>query len=269
MLYEMPAGTFRPHLLDLIRGNHTLIAGATGSGKSVLENEILKAFLLSFFPCGSAGANLILIDPKKVELREYKDIPHCIRYADNIADIIATLEDVRQLVNDRLEYMQARGLRQFDGIPVYIFVDEVVDLFVSAEAKTIIRLMSDIISISRCCSVYWVLLTQAPNRRILRPEIVLNLSTRVALRCNSAIESRQIIGDTGAEQLPPHGIAIVQKGIERYKIRITMSDEAERREIVEAWTAQNNPRPKPTPAPPAKVPKKKRNIFNLFLGCKA
>ena len=268
MVYNMPSGTYAPHLLELIQNNHTLIAGATGAGKSVLENEILKAFLLSYYPAGANGANLVLIDPKKVELREYKNIPHCIRYADNIPEIINTLEDIRDLVNTRLDEMQKRRIRQYDGVPIYIFVDEIVDLFVSAESKTIIRLMSDIISISRCTSIYWVLMTQAPSRKILRPEIVLNCNCRVALYCNSSIESRQIIGEAGAEELPIHGTAIVRKNIERYKIRITMSDDSERRAIVEAWTKQSQPEPKPIYKPTPKAKPKKKTLLTLLLGCK-
>lgn len=268
MIYTMPAGTFCPHLLDLIQNNHTLIAGATGAGKSVLENEILKAFLLSYFPCGSSGANLVLIDPKKVELREYKDTPHCIRYADNIPDIVQTLHDIKATVDSRLEYMQGRGLRQYDGTPIYIFVDEMVDLIMSAEKKTIIRLMSDIISISRATSIYWVILTQAPSRSILLPQVVLNLNCRVALRCNSAIESRQIIGEAGAERLPDHGLGIVQKGIQQFRIEIPMSPEAERKEIIRAWTRQAEPQPTRKPAPAPSKPKKKQRFCISFKGCK-
>jgi len=272
MIYTMPDGTFCPHLLELIKNNHTLIAGTTGAGKSVLENEILKAFLLSYFPCGSDGANLVLIDPKKVELRQYKDIPHCIRYADNIPDIVQTLYDLRETVNNRLEYMQARGLRQYDGIPIYVFVDEIVDLFTSAEKKEILRLMTDIISISRATSIYWVILTQAPSRHILKPEIVLNMITCVALRCKDAIESRQIIGEKGAEDLPEHGVAIVRRGLNRYQIFIPMSPEEERNEIIKAWTAQKETKPQTTYRPthrPTLAPQKKHKLFSITLrGCK-
>lgn len=274
MIYTMPAGTFCPHLLDLIQNNHTLIAGATGAGKSVLENEILKAFLLNYFPCGSSGANLVLIDPKKVELREYKDVPHCIRYADNIPDIVQTLHDIRDTVNARLDYMQNKGLRQYDGTPIYIFVDEIVDLFKSAESKTILRLMSDILSISRATSIYWVILTQAPNREILKAEIVLNMNCRVALRCNFAIESRQIIGEAGAEKLPDHGIGIVQRGIQKFQIAIPMSSESERKEIIKAWTSQTQKATynRPTPTPATVKPEKRQTAWKRFTtivkGCK-
>lgn len=188
--YTLPSGgaEYAPYLLEIIKGNHTLIAGTTGAGKSVLENSIIYAILSDCFPGNTTdgrGARLILIDPKKVELQLYKDLPHTLYYASEINSITDVLYTVRNIIDDRLKRMQRAGVRYSRECPIYVFIDELVDLVTCERSKEIIRLIADSISIARACGVYFVILTQAPNRRILKPEIVLNCNCRVALRCNS------------------------------------------------------------------------------------
>lgn len=246
-IYTLPTGgaQYAPYLLEIIENNHTLIAGTTGAGKSVLENSIIYSIMSARFPGQTAdgrGARLILIDPKKVELRLYKDLPHTLFYADNIDSIIDVLFTVRCIIDDRLKRMQRDGRRKSAECPIYVFIDELVDLITSARSKEIIRLISDSISIARACGVYFVILTQAPNRRILKPEIVLNCNCRVALRCNSPIESRQILGDDSAASLPLHGLGIVQKNLERYQVKIPFYTDGEIQRTLDTWTRQNKPR---------------------------
>jgi S-DNA-T family DNA segregation ATPase FtsK/SpoIIIE len=223
----------------MIEENHTLIAGMTGSGKSVLENDIIYALLCNKFPAGENGAKFILIDPKKVELNCYKNLPHTILYADEIDTIVSALNYVRQIIDDRLNTMKRAGERKFKGCPIYVIIDELVDLMTSAKSKEITRLIADSISIARATGVYFLMLTQAPNRKILRAEIVLNASCRCALYCRDPQESRQIIGDSSACDLPPHGLGIVQNGLDRYQIAIPMYKESEINDIIRHWTKQH------------------------------
>jgi len=238
--YTLPDGLYyKPYLIDMVENNHTLIAGMTGSGKSVLENDIMYALLCTKFPDGENGARFILIDPKKVELNCYKDLPHTIMYADDIEKTLSALNYVRQIIDNRLQTMQRLGERKFRGCPIYVIIDELVDLMTSKQAKTITQLIADSISIARATGVYFLMLTQAPNRKILRAEIVLNCSCRCALFCRDPQESRQIIGDSSACDLPKHGLGIVQDGIERYQISIPMYSDEEIDEIVRHWTKQH------------------------------
>lgn len=237
-----PGVRLRPYLVDLIKNNHTLIAGTTGAGKSVLENNIIYNTLLCNAPGESKTGNtaqFIFIDPKKVELRKYKNLPHCIGYADNINDIAAMLRGVRCEVDKRLQTMIKYGLVKSTESPIYIFVDEIVDIVTNNAGKDIIKQIADIISISRATNIFFIICTQAPNRKILKPEIVLNCNCRVALRCNSAIESRQIINSNAAASLPPHGIAIVIKDISQYKIEIPLIDNADIMKIIKFWEKQH------------------------------
>ena len=243
--FTLPDGIeYAPYLLEMVEGNHTLIAGTTGAGKSVLENSIIHSFLSARFPGQTAdgrGAQFVLIDPKKVELRMYKDLPHTLLYADDIEKIVDVLHSVRSIVDDRLNVMQRKGQRKTDDCPIYVFIDELVDLVTNRKhGKEIVTLLSDIASISRAAGIFVIALTQSPARVIIPAQFKLLFNCRVALRCNNAIESRQIIDDDSAALLPLHGYGIVQKNLDRYKIRIHYHSDDELKELVKHWTKQNS-----------------------------
>ena len=244
--YTLPSGgVYAPYLLEMVEGNHTLIAGTVGAGKSVLENSIIYAMLSTRFPGQTAdgrGARFVLIDPKKVELVMYKNLPHTLFYADNTPDIVDVLHKVRSLIDDRFRRMQSKGQRKTDDCPVYVFIDELVDLVTHRKyGKEITALLSDIASISRACSVFIVALTQSPARIIIPAQFKLLFNCRVGLRCNNAIESRQIIDDDSAVSLPRHGLGIVQQNLDRYQIKIPFYSDEEINTIVRHWTKQKSP----------------------------
>lgn len=242
--YHIPqvGATYSPALLNAVRGNHTLIAGATGCGKSTLEHAIIRGFLGTCMPGrNDDGSNVlfILIDPKKVELSLYKKLPHTIYYADDLYHIEEALLNVRLIIDRRLKRMQKKGIRQSDEAPIYVFIDELVDLVESKRSKQIMGYLQDSISISRCCNIFFVICTQAPNRKILVPGVVLNCNCRIALRCNFPIESRQIIGTDEAVQLPKHGKGIVIKNIDKYTVTIPFYTDEELQAVIKGWTSQH------------------------------
>lgn len=242
--YHIPqvGATYVPSLMNSVKGNHTLIAGTTGCGKSTLEHGIIRGFLGTCMPGRSDNGHnvlFVLLDPKKVELSMYKKLPHTICYADDLYTIEEALANVRLIIDKRLKRMQKKGIRQSDEAPIYVFVDELVDLVKSKRSKQIIGYLQDCISISRCCNIYFVICTQAPNRSILLPEIVLNMNCRIALRCNDAIESRQIIRTDEAAHLPKHGRGIVIKDVDRYEIEIPLYTDKELQDVIKGWTRQH------------------------------
>ena len=241
--YNTPTGAlYAPYLLKMIEGNHTLIAGTVGAGKSVLENSIIYALLATKFP-GSpdagSGAQLVLIDPKRVELDVYKNLPHTLLYADKLPDIVSALEFVRAEIDRRLDRMKKNGQRKSTECPIYVFIDELVDLMASKYEKEISRLLSDSASISRATNIYFIALTQSPSRKIIPAKFKLLFNCRVALRCNNSIESRQIIDDDSATELPLNGYGIVQQNLERYKIKIPMYSDSDINAMVNHWTKQH------------------------------
>ena len=245
--YTLPSGgtPYAPYLLEMVQGNHTLIAGTVGAGKSVLENSIIYAMLSARYPGQTAsgrGAQFVLLDPKKVELRMYKNLPHTLAYADNIPDILNVLHMVRGMIDDRFKRMQRRGERQSSECPVYVFIDELVDIVTNAKhGKEIVNLLSDIASISRAANCFIIALTQSPSRVIIPARFKLLFNCRCALRCNNAIESRQIIEDDSAVSLPLHGRGIVEQNLSRYQIDIPFYSDEEIKHNIRHWTKQNNP----------------------------
>lgn len=242
--YTIPAGLkYSPYLLDLINNNHVLVAGTVGSGKSVLENSIIYAILCSHFPGkveSGAGCKMIFFDPKRVELDIYKNLPHCIQYADTLPEIENTLYNIRDLIDNRFLLMKKAGIRKSLEYPIYIFIDELVDLVTNKQhGKNIIRMLTDCASISRAANVFFICLTQSPSRLIIPAQFKLLFNCRIALKCNNEIESRQIIDDNSAVNLPRYGQAIVQNNTDRYYIKIPFYSDYEIENIVNIWNSQN------------------------------
>jgi len=242
--YTIPAGAlYAPYLLNIIKGNHTIIAGTTGSGKSVLENSIVYALLCATFPGddnNGKNARFIFLDPKKVEFDCYKNLPHTLYYADNIETIIKVLQRVRELIDNRLFIMKKKSQRQSDAAPVYVFIDEIVTIIENKKYKNIVlSLLSDILSISRATNIFCIISTQNPARGCIPATIQINCNCKVALRCNNSIESREIIGESGAENLPKNGFAIVRQNMEKYKIKIPFYSDQDINDIVKFWTRQH------------------------------
>lgn len=190
---------------DILNAPHTLIGGTTGSGKSVLMNGVITSFIENV-PIDKAY--MILIDPKKVEFSIYADCENCAAYADELPAIIAVLDSAIEVIGERYDWMKQNHMRKFPGREVYIFIDELADLMISAKAKDIKVKLQKILQIGRAAGVHIIAATQAPNRKVIPAELVLNFTDRIALRCLSAIESRQLINAPGAESLPRYGKAI-------------------------------------------------------------
>lgn len=188
---------------------HILIGGTTGSGKSVLIDNYIYNLIGRYFPSEKQkdGIHFVLIDPKRVSLVKYKRLPHVIAYETENNGIIATLKGIVTLMDNRYKEMSEKGLSIYDGGYIVIIIDELADLMVTCK-KQIMPLLQRIAQLGRASKIKLVCATQSPNRKVIPAELVVNFTGRVALRCLSAIESRQIINRTGAELLPRYGQAI-------------------------------------------------------------
>lgn len=206
--WTTPAGKSYRLYDSMLAQPHLLIAGATGSGKSVILNGLIYEALYKA-PC---EAQLILCDPKRVELSRYKDLPHVLRLAKDTASIDAALREAYQIMMARFARMEQSGQVETDERDIYVIVDEFAKLVLRGAdreenklKKSIEASIEEIAELGRAAHVHLILATQAPNRQTLKANITLNLVSRVALHCDSAIESRQIIGRAGAELLPRYG----------------------------------------------------------------
>lgn len=228
-----PGGQYYTLFDDMLQQTHILIAGATGSGKSVLINGIMHTALLR----SPAKYQFILIDLKRVELADYRSMPHTLRYADNIAAAVSALGEALNIIEDRYCEMQRAGSRKYSGPCVYVVIDELADLM-TVNKKAVLPLLQRIAQIGRAANVKIIAATQCPLTSVIPTQVKVNFDTVIGLHTRSAQDSRNILGCTGCESLPRYGQGyyMTPAGLQLYNI--PMYAEAERARIL-TWWKQN------------------------------
>lgn len=202
--YTAPTGEAYNLFLDMLKQPHLLIAGATGSGKSVTLNGLIATALYRLpFESHERGAQFILIDPKKVSLAKYKTLPHTIAYADTHESIIQAMRKAESIMDARYAEMQRKGQADFTGADLYIMIDEVMDLMTTpATKKQFAPVLQRICQLGRAAKVHAVVCTQCPLREVIPTPIKCNIDARLCLRTENDQDSRNIMRRSGAELLP-------------------------------------------------------------------
>ena len=230
--YTTPAGYGWKIAKQLLNEHHVCIGGTTGSGKSVF----LRSILFTAHQQSPATYQFYYIDLKRVELRDWEKMPHCLGYADTIDGAVEVLNKCITIMEYRYEEMASKGLRTWDGNHIWIVVDEVADLL--HQSKEVLRLMCEIGRLGRAARIHLMICTQNPSRSSgggLPAPLIQNMTACVALRCRSAIESRQIIGIAGAELLPRHGQGYLWNSNGTELVNIPMTDEKDIQERQKYW----------------------------------
>ena len=231
--YITPCGATYDLYEDALKQPHLLIAGATGSGKSVVINGIIVTSLYN----SPNRVKFILIDPKRVELIDYKHIPHTIRYASEPAEMLAALEYAMHLIDMRDKRMQAQRIKKWKGSDIYVVIDELADLM-TTQKRAVQPLLQRISQVGRAAKVHLIAATQCPLREIIPTAIKCNIDARIGLRTRSAQDSRNILGVNGCERLPRYGQGyyMTPEGMTLYNIPMIPDEEIKR--IVEWWEIQ-------------------------------
>lgn len=222
---------------DMLQQPHLLIAGATGSGKSVVINGIMYTALYK----SPAQVEFILIDPKRVELIDYKTLPHVIQYASEPGDMVQALENAMEITESRYKAMQAQHIKKYQGGAVYVVIDELADLMTTAR-RQVQPLLQRLAQIGRAANVHIIAATQCPLSSVIPTPIKVNFDSRVALRTRCAQDSRNILGVKGCELLPRYGQGyyMTPAGLTLYNIPMYSQDETEK--MLAYWKAQRKPR---------------------------
>ena len=186
---------------------HLLIAGTTGSGKSVCINTIILSLLYKHTP---ETCKFILIDPKVLELSTYEGIPHLlcpvITEAKKAASVLGWV--VKEM-GSRYQLMTREGVRDIDGynnkhklaMPyIVVIVDEMSDLMLVA-GKEIENYIQKLSQMARAAGIHIIMATQRPSVDVITGTIKANFPTRISFQVSSKIDSRTILGEQGAEQL--------------------------------------------------------------------
>ena len=197
----------KPIVGDLSSMPHLLIAGTTGSGKSVCINTIILSILYRHTP---DKCKFILIDPKMLELSTYEGIPHLlcpvITEAKKAASVLGWV--VKEMEN-RYRLMTKVGVRNIDGynskhkLPmpyIVVVVDEMSDLMLVA-GKEIENYIQKLSQMARAAGIHIIMATQRPSVDVITGTIKANFPTRISFQVTSKIDSRTILGEQGAEQL--------------------------------------------------------------------
>jgi len=196
-----------PMVRDLFSMPHLLIAGTTGSGKSVCINTIILSLLYKYTP---EKLNLILIDPKMLELSAYEGIPHllCPVITEAKKATAALGWTVKEMEN-RYKLMTSVGVKNIDGynskhnrhMPyIVVIVDEMSDLMLIA-GKEIENYIQRLSQMARAAGIHIIMATQRPSVDVITGTIKANFPTRISFQVSSKIDSRTILGEQGAEQL--------------------------------------------------------------------
>ena len=243
-------------IADLVELPHLLIAGSTGSGKSVCLNTIILSLIYRF---GPEMVKFLLIDPKRVELNIYNGIPHLIH------PIVTNTKKVDRILYWAISEMERRfkifaeiGVRNLKGYHDYVnsikseeiklpyivlIIDELADLMLSAPLK-VEEALCRLAQMTRATGIHLVIATQRPSVDIITGSIKINFPSRIAFAVSTQVDSRTILDVNGAEKLLGNGDMLFSPINSSKPIRAqgAFVSEKEIREIV-AFLVKNNPSP--------------------------
>lgn len=240
------AGT--PIVADLTNMPHLLIAGTTGSGKSVCINTLIISILYSLKP---DICKFILIDPKMLELTAYEGIPHLLTpvITDAKKATSALAWTVKEM-NSRYKLMSKVGVRNIDGynakhdlkMPyIIVIVDEMSDLMLVA-GKEIENYIQKLSQMARAAGIHIIMATQRPSVDVITGTIKANFPTRISFQVSSKIDSRTILGEQGAEQLLGKGDMLFMSSANRIiRIHGPYISEKEVAKVTSVLRAQGEP----------------------------
>ena len=238
---------------DLTRMPHLLIAGATGSGKSVCINALIAGMLFQATP---EELKYILIDPKRVEFSMFQDMPHLLVPVVTESDhAVSALRWAVAEMETRYKLFAShtvRNIADFNGrapemglnpLPyIVIVIDELADLMMVA-AGEIEELICRIAQLARAVGIHLLVATQRPSADIITGLIKANIPSRIAFAVSSSIDSRVILDETGAEKLLGRGDMLylpVEAGRATRLQGVFVSDR-EMKAIIDFWKAQGKP----------------------------
>lgn len=230
----------KPVFIDIEKAPHLLIAGQTGSGKSVLENTLISSLLMNYNP---SQLQLMLIDPKCVELSQYAGIPHLLSPIITDAQKAAIgLNYCVSVMEERYKTMEKKGIQNGKDIysAIVIVIDELADLMLSGYRKPIETAITRIAQLGRAANIHLIIATQRPTVNVITGLIKANIPSRIALNVASVRDSMVILDHKGAERLQGNGDGLYKAAgsITETRIQAAYIDKQTIQTIVNHWKRQ-------------------------------
>ncbi len=233
---------------DLTSMPHLLVAGTTGSGKSVCINSIILSLLYKHSP---DTCKLILIDPKMLELSSYEGIPHLLTpVITEASKATSALSWTVKEMENRYKLMSSEGVRNIDGynqkhklkMPyIIVAVDEMSDLML-VSGKEIEGYVQKLSAMARAAGIHIIMATQRPSVDVITGTIKANFPTRISFQVSSKIDSKTILGEQGAEQLLGKGDMLFMSSANKiFRIHGPYVSEGEIEKVTSHIRAQGNP----------------------------
>jgi len=251
-----------PVVADLAAMPHLLIAGATGSGKSVCLNAILTGLLCEHTP---EELNLLLIDPKMVELIPFSGIPHLLApVVTDLEQVVGALNWAMRMMDERYQLFARCGARHIadynkrivprEGVEplpyVVVVIDELADLMMTAPDE-VERAITRIAQMARATGIHMIIATQRPSVDVVTGLIKANFPARIAFMVTSQVDSRVILDSPGAERLLGRGDALLMlpEAAQLRRMQGCFVSDEEIRRVVDFWREQAGEMPPPQSFP--------------------
>jgi len=235
-------------IADLTSMPHLLIAGTTGSGKSICINTIISSLLYKHSP---DHCKFILIDPKMLELSSYEGIPHLLSpVITDAKKATSALGWTVKEMESRYKLMSSKGVRNIDGynqkhklkMPyIVVVVDEMSDLMLIS-GKEIENYVQKLSAMARAAGIHIIMATQRPSVDVITGTIKANFPTRISFQVSSKIDSKTVLGEQGAEQLLGKGDMLFMSSANKiFRIHGPYVSESEIEKITSFLRSQGNP----------------------------
>ena len=243
-----------PVVADLAEMPHLLIAGSTGSGKSVCMNTIVCSLLMQFTP---QDLRMFLVDPKRVELTVYNDIPHLLAPVLVEAEkAVPALQGIITEMNSRyklFETARARNLSTYNSkvetpdarLPyIVVVIDELADLMMTASGE-VEQALCRLAQLGRATGIHLVVATQRPSVDVLTGLIKANIPSRISFSVSSQVDSRTILDGAGAEKLLGKGdmLFLPTNYIKPKRLQGAFISDKEVQDLAAHWEGQYGPIP--------------------------